>query len=364
MAKNLIIGAGNCGTQILMGCANSPLLGEDVVSLYAIDSQTANINLDLVKRIEFIPIIADDKNGSGRNRDRGAAMYTFHEENGAFDKMYAAAAESKEPVLVITSSAGGTGSGSCVPICKALINRGIKIIPIIICPNMDDPHAYHLNTNDLMIELDEAGIETYSIFRNAKNDADYTPVNNEVVRLIEIIFGKKYDATTLDSIDDSDLDVVLNMPGRFIAVSAEGNNVDTLRKEITRKVLNGPQPAWTTEDANNGTFITALSLTSAYADVDFKDVFSDINKRIVNRYDEYRNICRDDNNGEMNATVIVSGLPRCEMKLIDAQFKESSGIGSGMNKSARPGFMNRKKAVISSSDKSEGGSTTRKFSWK
>lgn len=361
MSKNLIIGAGNCGTQILKECANSPLLTDDVTSLYAIDSQTSNIELDLIDRIEFIPIISDDKNGSGRNRQRGAAMYKFHEENGAFDKMYAAAAVSKSPVIVITSAAGGTGSGSCVPICQAMLNRGIQVIPIIICPNMADPAAYHLNTNDLMIELDEAGVETYSIFRNAKNDADYSPVNSEVVRLIEIIFGKKYPTTTLDSIDDSDLDVILGMPGRFIAVSAEGNNVDNLRKEITRKILNGAQPAWSTEDSQKGTFITAFSLTSAYADVDFKDVFSDINKRIIDRYDEYKNICRNDNNGEMHATAIISGLPRAEMKVIDAQFKEVSGIAAGMNKSARPGFLNKKKAVVST-DKSEG--TARKFTWK
>lgn len=363
MAKNLIIATGNCGTQIIKACANSPLLTENVVDLYAIDSQTSNIDLDMINRITFIPIISDEKNGSGRNRARGEAMYLFHEENGAFDKMYAAATEAKGPVLVITSSAGGTGSGSCVPICKALINRGVQVIPVIICPNMDDPEAYHLNTSDLMLELAEAGIETYSIFRNAKNDADYTPVNNEVVKLIEIIFGKKYDSTTRDSIDDSDLDVILGMPGRFIAVSAEGNNVDTLRKEITRKVLNGFQPAWTADQASTSTFITAYSLTSAYADTDFKDVFADINKRITHVYDEYRNICNSDNNGEMTATIIVSGLPRAEMKVIESEFKAAAGIGSGINKSARPGFMNRKKASVSS-DKSEGGSAVRKFTWK
>lgn len=362
MAKNLAIVLGNCGTQIGKALANSSLLGEDVLSIYAIDSQTASVDLEMVKRINFIPIISDEKNGSGRNRQRGEAMYRFHEENGAFTKMYDDAINSKAPVLVITSAAGGTGSGSCVPVCEALISKGVQVIPIIICPNMSDPDAYHLNANDLMIELQDAGIETYSVFRNPKNDADYTPINNEVVRLVEIIFGKRYDKTDKDSIDDSDLDVILSMPGRFIAVAADGNNVDTLRKEITRKILNGSQPAWTTDDASSNTFMTALSLTSAYADVDFKDVFADINSRIVNRYDEYRNICNSDNNGEMNATMIVAGLPRCEMKIIESQFKESAGIASGMNKSARPSFMNRKKAVTTTGDKSEGA--TRKFSWK
>ena len=361
--KNLIITLGNCGTQIGKEIASSSLLGEDAVSIYAIDSQTSNIDLNLVNRIKFIPIISDDKTGSGRNRERGAAMYKYHEEGGALDKMYAEAMNAKSPVIVITSAAGGTGSGACVPACKALIDRGVQVIPIIICPNMEDPDAYHLNTTDLMVELAEINVETYSIFRNQKNDADYSPVNKEVVKLIEIILGKRYDATTKDSIDDSDLDVVLSMPGRFMAVTATANDVDTLRKELTRKVLNGFQPAWTEEDAQNSTFITALSLTSTYADVDFKDVFADINSRIVNRYDELRNICNSDNNGELTATIIIAGLPGSKMKVIDSQFKQSAGIGSGMNRSARPSFMNRKKATVTS-DKTEGGKITRQFNWK
>lgn len=83
----------------------------------------------------------------------------------------------------------------------------------------------------------------------------------------------------------------------------------------------------------------------------------------MHRYDELRNICNSDNNGELTATIIVAGLPGSKVKTIDAQFKQSAGIGSGMNRSARPSFMNRKKATVTS-DNSEGGKATRKFNWK
>lgn len=360
--KNLLIALGNCGTQIAKAVTNSPLLGEDVLSIYAIDSQLGNVDITDINRINVIPIISDEKTGSGRNRARGEAMYKYHEENGAFNAMYEEAENSKAPVLVVTSAAGGTGSGACVPVCTALISRGVQVIPIIICPNMDDPDAYHLNTNDLMLELADAGVETYSLFRNPKNTANYTPINNDVVRLIEIILGKRYDNTVRDSIDDSDLDVILSLPGRFIAVAAESNNVDNLRKEITRKVLNGSQPAWTAEDTQNSTLITAYSIKSAYADDDFHEVFSDINARIAKTFDRYSNIVNDDNNGEMSATVIVAGLPRGDIKIIDSQFKEATGLGTGVNKSARPSFLNRKKAVVS--DSKADGVTTKSFKWK
>jgi hypothetical protein len=353
-------GAGcNCAKEIVKRSSLSD------VNVYAVDSVTSHIDLETINKINFISIISDEKNGSGRNRERAQAMYSYHEEGGSFGQMYKDAVDAKAPVVVITSAAGGTGSGSVVPLCEALISRGVQVIPIIICPNMADPIAYHLNTNDLMIELREVGIETYSIFRNSRGDADYTPVNNEVVDLIEIIFGKKYGTTNLDSIDDSDLDVVLNTPGRFIAVSASANDVNTLKKELTRKVLSGSQPAWTEEESENHTFMTAYSLTSMFAESDFKTVFSEINSRIKNVYDEYRNICVEDNNGSANATLIVAGLPRAEVKIIDTDFKEANSIAEGLNKSKRPKFMNRKKAVVTeeTAEHSVEGSAIKKFNW-
>ena len=357
---NIIITAGNAGFQIAKAVTASTLLND--VTIYSIDSVIANVSLDTINRIHYKSILSDDKQGSGRSRTRGYEMYKFHEELGEFDDMYETAANAKSPVLVITSAAGGTGSGSSVPICKALIDRGIQVIPIIICPNMADPDAYHLNTNDLMLELDEIGVQTYCIFRNSRGDADYTPVNNEVVQLIEIIFGKRYDATDLDSIDDSDLDVVLNTPGRFIAVSATAQDVPTLKKELTRKVLSGYQPSWTPEESNNSTFMTAYSLTAMFAKQDFKTVFEDVNNRIVNVYDEYRNICEKDNSGKMTATLIVAGLPRAEIKDIHSEYKESNTIGHGMNKSKRPAFLNRKKASVTKPEAGDKNATA-KFNW-
>lgn len=362
MSKNMIITLGNCGTQCGKVIANTPSL--DDVILYSIDSQVNNIDMSLVNRINVIPIVSDDKNGSGRNRERGEAMFKFHEKNGAFEKMYQEAVNAKSPVLVITSGAGGTGSGTCTPLCKTLIDKGVEVVPVIVLPAMEDPAAFHLNANDLLAELDAIGVETYTTFRNLPNTADYTAINNDVANLVEIIFGKKYDKTDKDSIDESDLDVILGMPGRFIAVSAEGNNVDVLRKELTRKVLNGFQPAWTQEDADAYTFMIAASLKSSYADTDFTDVFSDINKRIVNKYDELKNIVCDDNNGKMSATIIVAGLPRGEIKIIESAFKETKGIGEGINKSVRPSFTTRKKASVITADGSKDGPAVNQFKWK
>lgn len=362
MMNNIIIGLGNTGSNIVKMCAQDMSLSD--VKMYAIDSVMTSIDLDTIDKVKVIPIISDSKSGSGRNRERGKAMYEFHEAQGEFNEMYKQAKESQEPIIVITSGAGGTGSGSCVPVCKALIEMDLQVIPIIICPNKQDPAAFHLNTNDLLMELDELGISTYSIFENRKGDADYTPINQEVVNFIEIIFGKKYDKTDLDSIDDSDLDVILNTPGRLIAVTAEANSIPALQKEITRKLFVGFQPVWKPEDVNDNTLMTAFALKSMFADVDFKSVFNEIDKRIDPEkvYDNYRNIVKDDNNGVSVASVIISGLPRSEIKEINGDYKEATTLGEGIKKSQRPNFMKKKKASIVNTDTSDGNAVN-KFKW-
>jgi hypothetical protein len=359
----MIIGLGNTGTNIVKAASASSLLTD--VTMYAIDSVATSIELDTINNINIIPIISDDKSGSGRNRERGRAMYEYHESQGAFKAMYDDAVNSKSPVLVITSAAGGTGSGSAVPVCKALLELGIEVIPIIICPNKNDPMAFHLNTNDLLMELGEIGIETYSTFENRKGDANYGPINSDVVNLIEIIFGKRYGKTTLDSIDDSDLDVILNKPGRFIAVSAEASTIPALSKEITRKLFGGFQPAWSANQVPANTLITAFSLTSMFAETDFRAVFDEITSRLDpdTIYDEYRNIVNDDNNGISNASIIIAGLPRPDVKEINSEYKEVDGLGDGMKKSHRPNFMNRKKASSSTSTDASGNVIDR-FKWK
>ena len=348
---NLIIGLGNCGNMIVQAITKSPKL--DKVKLYSIDSVTAHVDPDTVNRVNIIPIQTDAKQGSGRNRYRGAEMYQFHESASDFDQMYKDAENAKSPVLVITSSSGGTGSGSTIPLCNALVQRGVKVIPIIITPDMSEPDAYHLNTNDLFIELagikdadGNPGVPTYTIFQNPKNTVNYDPVNQDVVNLIEIILGVRNDYTTRDSIDESDLDTILTTPGRFIATSAKASNSEALRKLITSKVFTSYQPAWTEDDIRSLTLMTGYSLKSMFAETDIDTVFEDIRKRIVRRYDEYRNVVNSDNDGVCEATVIVAGLPRPAIKNIECDYNMANDLGTGINRSSRPSFLNRRKPVI------------------
>ena len=308
--------------------------------------------MDVVDRINIIPIQSDAKAGSGRNRERGAEMYMIHEASDDFAQMYQDAIDAKSPVLVITSSAGGTGSGSTTPLCKALVSRGVQVIPIIITPDLSEPDAYHLNTNDLFAELSEIvdeygdpGVPSYTIFQNPKDSVNYDPINQDVVNLIEIILGVRNEYTTRDSIDESDLDTILKTPGRFIATSATATSPDALRKLITSKVFSSYQPAWSEDDIKSLTLMTGYSLKSMFAETDFDSVFEDIRKRIVRRYDEYRNIVNSDNHGQCEATVIIAGLPRPAIKNIDTEYNMANDLGEGITKRQRPSFLNKRKKI-------------------
>lgn len=359
MADNIIVAFGNAGFNVSEACI---VAGIDNCKFYAIDSQTSHVNMNTISKMNYIPIIADDKNGSGRNRERGKALYQYHEKNGVFDAMYEDCANSKSPVIAVSSAAGGTGSGSIVPFCKAMIERDIQVIPIIICPNDADPMAYQMNTEDLMMELGEEGIITYSIFKNIKNDAEYTIVNNDIVEQIQIIFGKKYNPTTLDSIDDSDLDVILSTPGRFMTISAKAADIPTLKKELTRKLMGGFQPAFTDEEAEKCTLVTAYSLDSIFAKSEFSEVFADIDSRIKNCYDNLKNIVVTPGASEAVATVIIAGLPAPYIKQTNTEFLESNGIGYGKKKNNRPNFISKRKASITKS--SDDDNAAAKFNWK
>ena len=356
--KRVIIGIGNCGTQIIKACIQSTRLKDTI--LYSIDSVTASVDTEFIDRVKVIPIISDENNGSGRDRERGAEMYKIHENNDEFAEMYTAAKEAKEPVLVITSSAGGTGSGAAVPLCEALVARDVRVIPIIITPDLSEPDAYHLNTNDLFSELadimgrdGEPGVPSYTIFQNPKETMNYDPINKDVVNLIEIILGTMNDYTTRDSIDDSDLNTILRTPGRFIATSATAPNVEALRKIITSRVFSSYQPAWTESEIESLTIMTGYSLKSMFADADYNSVFEDIRHRIPRRFDEYKNVVNSDGSG-CEATVIIAGLPRPPIKMINTEYNMANDLGEGIRKSSRPSFLKKKKGCDSKVNTNKG----------
>ena len=349
---HIVIGLGNTGSQIVKLAATSSKLGD--TKFYAVDSVTSSMDMKSLQNVTPIPIISDENTGSGRVRERGAEMMRMHLGTPEFTTMIRECNSASLPVIVVSSSAGGTGSGAIVPLCKQLLKDvpDITLIPIIIVPALDDPIAYHMNTTDLFTELGELGITSYSVFRNKSRTSNYTEINQEVVTAIEILQGKWYEGTNVDSIDDSDRKNVFSTPGRLIIVKAEAENTDALTRSISEQVLNGHQP-WVEPGHNFG--ILAFSLKSTFAKDDIDKVFDTVRTRCIGRLDEYKDIVQE-HTPTMVATCIVSGLPNVPVADINIdEFHEASGISEGMERSKRPSFLNRNKGVSSKQPTHLGG---------
>lgn len=344
--NKIVIGLGNTGSVIVRDLAKS---GINNVSLYAIDSQTKHISLDTVTKVKYIPIVADDNDGSGRNRERGRAMYLYNDKANRLDQVYDEC-KNADIVFVVTSAAGGTGSGSCPVLCRNLFARcsdSTQVIPIVICPNMDDPDAYHYNTNDLMVELKEAGIGPYVIFRNPKS-VDYKNINKEIVETLDILLGNRFDTTECDSIDASDLQNILNTNGRMFILSAEGDSAEDVHKKLAKNLVSSYQPTWDPDGIGYG--VAAFSLKSITANQDFDTVFEDIYPKIEHCMDRYKNVVVAENDGKTTATIIVTGLPPVEVKEITTEYSETASIGDNLTKTTRPDFMKRKHRSFKESD--------------
>ena len=338
--ENVIIGLGNAGTQIVRLAAQQRSFVGDV--FYSIDSVTSGINMDNIGTVKNIPIlVSEEKCGSGRNRKKGRAMYEYQKDEGMFDDLYEACDNKKNPIILVSSSSGGTGSGSIVGLAKDLIEQEVPVIPFIIEPAMEDPDSYHLNTSDLLIELSklvdvdgEQGIHSYCVFRNPSN-SDYTSINKAIVRAIEVVLGYHYDETDADSIDESDLEQLHKTDGRFIAVYEEANDIPTLKKNITRSVMSGYQPAWSAEDAKNISFKVGYSLTSTFAGVDIDEVFSDITEHLGELREKFKNIKNSTNSDKCYATAIIAGLPTVKVKEVAGNYVTAGGIADGIKQSKR-----------------------------
>jgi hypothetical protein len=354
MSFSLIIGIGNTGTQIVKLLSQSPKISN--CKMYAIDSVAMSADMESVQNVKMIPVISDEKCGSGRSRERGAEMFKHHDSLGTFNELYNDASEALQPIFVITSTAGGTGSGITPELIKKIRSfdttaeseereNKYRFIPVLVFPSLEDPDAYHMNTSDLMLDLQNAGIETYTVFRNKYGTANYSKINQDIVNSIELILGKLYGDTNVDSIDESDLDVILSVPGRFISCIVESEDPTKLKRLITESALHSYQPGWDPDDTKEGAIIyTAFDLCSPFAKDDFADVFSDIRARIKHYHDEYKNICEKD--GKSSASFIIAGLPNVELKNINIDYDETNGIADGAKRSKRPGFLSKKKPIM------------------
>jgi len=348
--ENLIIGMGSCGTQVIKLLSKNPIFDRSI--LYTIDSDMNTLNIhDECPNVKIVPIKVDEMDGSGRNRPRGKELFEEAVNEGLLDELYALAAEVKYPIIVITSTAGGTGSGAIPSLCEYLIHKTEAFVnPIIVTPDQLEDNHSHRNNNQLLIDLANAGVTRYVQFVNPPHLAHYDPINRSIMNSIEWMLGKHFRPTDLNSIDDADLDILLNGPsGRIMVLSATGKDVTSASRALEKQLISGYQPTFTKEDLDkedNCSLVVGFTIESLNADEEFSEAFIPIRDRISppnggKTYidNEYRHIRVDDNNGAVTLSVIIAGLPRPQVKQVNGITGQVKGLNDGLHDSKNPDFM-------------------------
>lgn len=250
--NHVIIGVGNCGSQIAW------LAEQKYPEIFdCIYVNTSSTDLSMVKSQDALKVKIGAKmaaEGSGKNRSK---MKDYLEDDiGDLlqNEKFTSCIVDKKYCCVICSAAGGTGSGAG-PVLMAILRQcfpDTNFILVVVCPQISASIMEQGNSLEFMQELfgEAMGQDTtYMIYDNEKM-SDLPPtkclesVNEAVVEDLRILTGIDNFPTPYESIDNADMESILTTPGRLLVCRLtkgltekdmeEGNLDDTIIKAIKK----------------------------------------------------------------------------------------------------------------------------------
>ena len=225
MLKVGIIGIGNTGNQI--AALASSRLNIPVVAINSSEKDLETIPDSIPKKL--IQNKDGVSQGAGKDRKRAKKYLKDSVMSLLEDEDISAITEKSDVVFVVSSTGGGTGSGTA-PLVQDIFTatfRDVKFILVGVLPVNGEALSAHVNTleylNELYKALDKA---TYMLYDNDKL-ADLPSyqimekVNNEIVSDIDVIRCTYNYTTKYDSIDDMDEMRLISFPGRLVVSRLE-----------------------------------------------------------------------------------------------------------------------------------------------
>lgn len=219
-----VIGIGNAGNQVAV-LANEKLQ-IPVLAINSSDTDLANVPDGIPKKL----ISSKNENGSGKDRDTAKEYLSASIAKLLSDKDIQEMLTDLDVVYVVSSTGGGTGSGTAPSMC-AVINEAfpdVKTILVGILPVYGDALSSHVNTLQYLEELyNVMGNQTYMLYDNDAYAGMSSPVilnsiNFDIVSDIEVMRGFYNHSTRYDSIDSKDGLRLLSFPGRLLVSRVEG----------------------------------------------------------------------------------------------------------------------------------------------
>lgn len=256
--KAVIIGVGNCGSQV----AN--LAERKYPDLFdSIYINTSESDLSMVSGKEELKFKIGDKDiieGSGKNRAKMKEFLMKDIERILGDENLQEVIRAKKYGFIVTSAAGGTGSGAG-PVLMEIVQQlfpDTNFILVGVLPQIGASLMEQGNTLEFLNELyDVLGEDTtYMIYDNEATSSmpptkALEVVNENIVEDIRILTGIDNYPTPYESIDEADMESILTTPGRILVVR--------LTKNLTEKSM---------EDNNLSDMIVKAIKQSCHAETD------------------------------------------------------------------------------------------------
>jgi cell division GTPase FtsZ len=213
-----VIGIGNAGSQV--AALAKEKLGVEVLAINSSEK-------DLQTIPESVPhLLIGDSKGAGKERGAAKKFLKAGIMNIINNDDYASIFN-QEVLFIVSSTGGGTGSGTSILLSNIIseVYPNTKIIIVGILPTIKEALSTQLNSLSYMEELyksmDEA---TYMLYDNDKlakipSHQMMQQINESIVNDIDVIRGTYQLPTKYSSIDEKDMFNIITTTGRIAIAS-------------------------------------------------------------------------------------------------------------------------------------------------
>lgn len=234
--KTAALGIGNAGSQVAnLAQRKYPELFESVF-INSSDSDLSQVTVETDYKFKIGD--KDVVEGSGKNRTKMKEYLKRDLEGLLTNERFQKAIADKKYCYVISSTAGGTGSGAA-PVLLDILRKWLpktKFILVSILPRISASLMEQGNTLEYLNELyDVLGDDTTYMIYDNESTADMPPtqalekVNENIVEDMRVLTGVDNYSTPFESIDAADLESIMTTSGRLI--------VSRVTKNLTEKSI-------------------------------------------------------------------------------------------------------------------------------
>ena len=225
MLKIGVIGIGNTGNQV--AALAKERLNIPVIAINSSDKDLETVSDSIPKKL------IKDKDGlsNGAGKDRVLAKKYLKDSvmDIIKDEEVLKIISPLDTVFIVSSTGGGTGSGTAPMLYKILASvlQDVKIILVGVLPVNNEALSAHVNTLQYLEELYSVlDNPTYMLYDNDKLSGmpSYQimeKVNSEIVSDMDVLRCTYNYTTKFDSIDDRDMTRLIAFPGRIVVSRVE-----------------------------------------------------------------------------------------------------------------------------------------------